>query len=302
MNLKKDTLNLIKKGIVVITSSIVFTNASGYFEDKDDVKSDNNKYLSSFDTNDNNTIKNNLSISNKEIEFYSNIKNYEYKSSDEIAVMLSMNKDFSELNDVLFIAPLSKEDNDIRKYDSITIARYLCRDFLSKEFYDSIEKSISIADSIDWKNSNNSLRVLNISNQIYNSMKQYLKSYKEKNAGMTIQYGLIIKKCLLNYQPIDFYDDKIQPLVSENKNLIYIGNDNPQSNILLSDDSLIKQYYDLLKTDSEKIPTWSLNIPSLSFYIENYFNYLLEEYELQTNQEKLYAVLTNKKSKQKTLS
>ena len=299
MNVNKRLIKVLKNTVLIASTVVVFASASSTDDDK--IKDENNNYIltQSTDSEIQDELLNNLSISKEQYDFYSNLKSYENKTADEIAVMFSMNKTIDELNDILFIAPLSKNKYDERNYDNIAMARYICRDLLSDEFHNNIIESLNNADSIDWNNSNNSTKVLNISNQIYNSMNNYIEAWNKKDITNLIQNGIAIKNCLLKFQPLDFFMEKIDSKNNYNINLIYIGNNNPDSIIRLSDDSLIKQYYDL-SIEDDNIPTWSLNVPCLSFYTKNYFKFLMEEYEIESNQEMLYAELVS--NKQKTLS
>ena len=309
MFINKNILNKIKKGIILVTGVTIFSSMTSCSNNKTNNKQENviTQTTTTTDIDSLLTYNENEYITEAEYNFYTDLINYKNKDEEEIALMFSLNRDIDTLKYILYISPLSMETTDERNYDALNSARKLCRDFTSDEFYDSITKSLELADSLDWKNANVSNRILNNSIYLYECMEKYIDSWNNNDGYNLVKNGLTIRKCLLDVQPYDFFEEKIDSLYHGDDNLIYLGNHSAKSKVKLSDYSYIKQYYDYVDRDDyedieSEFPGSSLLYVSFRQYIENYFGFITEEYELQFDHINIYAVEITKKNSEKTLT
>lgn len=306
MTINNNCLNSIKKGIALVSSICMISTISSCKNNKEEkkIKNTNNFTLES-ELEEIVTYKENEYITKDEFNYFNNTDNYYGKDIDEIAIMFSENRDFDELNYILSIAPSSLNENEIISYDSMAEARVLCRDLMNKKFYDSALKSIESANSIDNSNLNITEDMKNNSDELYNNLLLYIDAYNNKDADLTIKYGLNIKNNLYKNSIINIFNEKINSLDDTNE-YSYRGNNDGLSNINILGDSIIKDYYDIsneyFRNNQTPILTLTICRDDFLYYLENYFNLLKEEYVIIEDNDSVYAVEVSKAIKEKTLA
>ena len=295
----------LKRSLLLVTSVVFVSSISSCKKSEEETKKDNNNEVILEQELENITkYKENDYIDEDEYKYYSSVDTYINKSEDEVASILSTGNDFDALNYVLSVAPSSLSDDDLILLDSLSEGRMLCRDFINKKFYDSVIISLSNYSDIDYYSLDIDETVINISEDLYINMNNYVKSYNVKDAEETIRSGINIKNDLKAMSAINICERKINAIDSS-INYIYRGNNSELSNIKIIGDSSIKKYYDKYNdyiNNISGVASGSICRDDYLYYLENYYNILREEYIIVTDDDNVYAIETSKAKSDKTLA